>query len=59
MSAAVYRMYDADERLLYVGCSVQWPIRMGQHQDKPWWQEVARVDLEHFNRLARGAQGRG
>lgn len=48
VGATVYRMYDANDQLLYVGCSVAWPQRAAAHQDKPWWREVARMTLQHF-----------
>lgn len=48
--AAVYRMYDAEGDLLYVGCSVQWPTRLEQHiGDKHWFEIVAVVQVEHFD----------
>lgn len=44
---ALYRLYGADDRLLYVGVSNDPPNRMQQHAgDKPWWPEVARHGLE-------------
>lgn len=50
MTTVVYRMYDADDHLLYVGCSSQWGTRLTQHsQDKPWHDQVVRVTLEHFD----------
>lgn len=50
MSATVYRMYDAHGALLYVGCSVLWPTRVGQHsEEKPWWSEVASLTVEHHD----------
>lgn len=47
--ATVYRMYDADSQLLYVGCTIQWPKRLADHQSKPWWADVTRVELQHFD----------
>ncbi|MGX1220369.1 GntR family transcriptional regulator [Streptomyces ambofaciens] len=39
---ALYRLYDADDQLLYVGISSDPPSRMQQHaSDKLWWPEVA------------------
>src|SRR5436190_14951554 len=44
---ALYRLYDADDRLLYVGVSNDPPYRMAQHaKDKPWWPTVATQKLE-------------
>jgi predicted GIY-YIG superfamily endonuclease len=39
---AVYRLYDAAGRLLYVGVTDHLRVRLGQHaKDKSWWPEVA------------------
>jgi DNA-binding GntR family transcriptional regulator/predicted GIY-YIG superfamily endonuclease len=44
---ALYRLYDADDRLLYVGISNDPPYRLQQHAaDKAWWHEVDRHTLE-------------
>jgi hypothetical protein len=44
---ALYRFYDRDGALLYVGISVNAPGRFAQHRhDKPWWADVARIDIE-------------
>lgn len=44
---ALYRLYDVDDRLLYVGISSDPPSRMQQHAaDKPWWPEVADQRIE-------------
>lgn len=40
---AVYRLYDDDDRLLYVGISKHPELRWGQHSTTaPWWHEVVR-----------------
>ena len=45
----LYRYYDADDRLLYVGVSIHAAIRMTQHRvSKPWWNDVVRVQIEHL-----------
>lgn len=44
----VYRFYDADEQLLYVGCSVRGADRMKAHHPNGWWPEVAYAHFEHF-----------
>ena len=42
----LYRMYDADGALLYVGISYSAVTRFAQHRaTKPWIGEVARVDI--------------
>ena len=41
--AAVYRLYDAEGQLLYVGMTGNLGVRYAEHRrDKPWWSEVAR-----------------
>jgi predicted GIY-YIG superfamily endonuclease len=46
---ALYRFFTDDGRLLYVGISNSFPNRLMQHEaEKPWWQDVARVEVEHF-----------
>lgn len=51
---ALYRLYDAAERLLYVGISTQPEIRWTQHAtDKPWWSLVRGRKVEwHPDRAA-------
>lgn len=45
----VYRLFDTDDRLLYVGIAGNPGRRFEQHRtDKAWWGDVARIDLEHF-----------
>ncbi len=40
-STAVYRFYNANRELLYVGITVDLAARWGQHAaSKPWWSEV-------------------
>lgn len=51
---ALYRFYDRADVLLYIGITADLGARIGQHRgEKPWWLEVARVDVEHHpNRTA-------
>jgi len=45
----LYRFYDADERLLYVGISLSAIGRAAQHRsEKNWWCDVARMHVEHL-----------
>lgn len=45
---ALYRFYDAQDRLLYVGITVSVLNRWGAHAvDKPWWGDVVRATIEH------------
>jgi hypothetical protein len=44
LGCVVYRCYDADERLLYVGSTGNSYNRFTVHQRKTkWWPEVARI----------------
>lgn len=55
----LYRFYDSAERLLYVGTTVNLPVRIQQHQaGKSWWAEVATTRTEHYSdqRSARSAE---
>lgn len=48
-TTTLYRLRDADGALLYVGISQSAMRRLGEHAaSKSWWDEVARVDVEHF-----------
>lgn len=40
--AAVYRLWDADGNLLYIGSAYDPEERCKEHRKKPWWREVAR-----------------
>lgn len=45
----LYRFFDADDQLLYVGISFNAAQRAMQHRhDKPWWTDVARMNVEHL-----------
>ena len=46
----LYRFYDADDVLLYVGISERGPERWKAHRKgKPWWTDVARTTTEHYD----------
>lgn len=46
---SVYRYFDADGVLLYVGITGRGAQRNGQHaKDKEWWTFVARQEVEHL-----------
>jgi len=56
LSACVYRFFDGRGRLLYIGATNCFPRRLREHaREKPWWDEVARIDIEYFRSL-RAAQ---
>jgi hypothetical protein len=46
---ALYRIYNADTELLYVGVSHSVLRRLDEHLTaKPWWPAVAWISVEHF-----------
>lgn len=52
-SGEVYRLYDADDRLLYVGMAGCYVERLRVHSHRPprgktWWVDVAYCTLEWF-----------
>lgn len=50
---ALYRLYDQDGRLMYVGISSIPEERWrGHRRDKPWWPQVARKSVEWHATLA-------
>lgn len=49
MSAAVYRAYDAEGTLLYVGCTVALDARMRDHEkNSPWWFFHCHLEVKRF-----------
>lgn len=55
----LYRFYDAQGRLLYIGIAVDFLARWGKHRKKTWWPLVARMEIEqHPNRAAACAAER-
>ncbi len=43
----LYRAYDEDGQLLYIGRSKRLPERLGTHSaEQPWWHRVRRIDVE-------------
>lgn len=63
---ALYRCFDADDELLYVGISKDPKTRFEQHRDKPWWRDVTmrvvewydnRPAAEHAERKAIQSEG--
>lgn len=45
---ALYRHFDADGRLLYVGISLSAVQRLAQHATSDWSAEIRRVEVETF-----------
>jgi predicted GIY-YIG superfamily endonuclease len=49
-TTALYRLWDSQERLLYVGISNHWMRRLFEHaKGKGWSDEVVKVTTESFN----------
>lgn len=47
-STTLYRCFDADDVLLYVGISIHPTKRLQQHhRDSAWWHQVAKVTFVH------------
>lgn len=45
----LYRLFDHDGALLYVGITGNWPSRARSHASATrWWREVATTTLEEF-----------
>lgn len=49
----VYRHYDAEDRLLYVGACANYERRMGVHKSKkaPWLPQIARASVEFYSSM--------
>jgi excinuclease UvrABC nuclease subunit len=52
MTAHVYTFRAIDGTVLYVGCTERIGRRLLQHEYKPWWPEVVRIDSVAFATLA-------
>lgn len=56
-ACALYRMYDGEENLLYIGISVSPITRTGQHySEKEWFREVCLIELEWFDDVKSAQQ---
>lgn len=50
----LYRFFDATDRLLYVGISLNAAMRASQHKvAKSWWPDVARMEVQHLGYVDR------
>ncbi len=48
----LYRFYNEDDSLLYVGLTRDPSRRISQHAgDKSWWTNVSRIEIAHFDSL--------
>lgn len=46
---AVYRAFDADKRLIYIGASRSLPQRLAQHRIESWWHPlIARIEVKLY-----------
>lgn len=45
---ALYRHFDEDNALLYVGISRSVTARLAQHSQSPWDHLIRRIDVEHY-----------
>lgn len=51
---ALYRHFDADQRLLYVGIALDPLVRSETHRDNsPWFREIASISIEWFENRTR------
>lgn len=49
MSQTLYRFWDTEGLLLYVGITARpWERWKAHRNEKPWWEEVASVTLQNF-----------
>lgn len=53
---ALYRLYDGDGDLLYVGITNMPNARWAAHTLKPWWKQVARKEVAWFDNRAQAEQ---
>ena len=45
---ALYRQYNANRELLYIGISCNVGSRTSQHKKATWFKEIAIISIEHF-----------
>jgi excinuclease UvrABC nuclease subunit len=46
--ASIYRHFDKDGRLLYVGMSISVLARTRAHKRSVWFEQIARIEIQHF-----------
>jgi excisionase family DNA binding protein len=46
---SLYRFFDADGRLLYVGITKTLAVRWRNHSEKHWWPSVATATITYFS----------
>jgi predicted GIY-YIG superfamily endonuclease len=53
----LYRLWNADHALLYVGITDDVNARMDEHRaEKPWWEEVSQVSTEELSSRRRALE---
>ncbi|MCC8956130.1 GIY-YIG nuclease family protein [Bradyrhizobium sp. Pear77] len=59
MPHVVYRLFNRDGELIYIGMTRSFGSRFEQHITRKWWTEVARIEIEHHPDAisARRAEG--
>jgi predicted GIY-YIG superfamily endonuclease len=55
-TTALYRYYSEDGELLYVGISINPILRLQQHQQASWCEQVSHIDIERFESRAEALQ---
>lgn len=48
-SCSLYRHFDAEGNLLYVGISLSAVARLIQHRSSGWFDQIVRIDIERFD----------
>lgn len=55
--ASLYRHFDANGSLLYIGVSLSTMHRLSEHQDHShWFKQISRVEIEHYGSRALALQ---
>ncbi len=49
MTCYVYRHYSSSDELLYVGISLCALVRLSQHRQSEWFDQIARVQIEKYS----------
>lgn len=47
-NASVYKHYDNEGRLLYVGSAIDICRRTRGHRYSSWWDRIAKITIQHF-----------
>jgi hypothetical protein len=50
---ALYRHFNGDGTLLYVGISLSVVQRLSEHAASPWFKRISRIDVEWFDSRAQ------